>query len=184
MSIDLQPLTNYENELIRRITYYTSLFIGSLTVIIITVLLDGTQKDFSLWVKIIFSIYIISILVMIIVGNIVWQAVNKNALKYNMYALTLEFYNKELLKESENYYKLLNLKKEWIENNIDTSNLDVLILTLEKNIADLKKNIEDWNNSSDSLPLAGKWYIIVFNCNIFTSAGLLALGIIFIVIAL
>jgi hypothetical protein len=164
MSIDLQSLTNYENELIRRVTYYTSLFIGSLTVIIITVLIDGSQTDFSVWIKIIFSAYMISVLNMVLISNLIWQKVSTNTLKYTNYQLGLEYLD-----------MMLSRVKENSENNTDSADQ-------QRNVKAINEGIEKLQNNSLNIPLAGKWYIVLFDWNIIVSTGLLAFGIICIVI--
>lgn len=182
INLDLKPLIDFERDLIKRVTYYTSLFIASLGAIIITILIEGNEVDFSLYVKIIFTLYLLSILVMIVAGNIIWGKINDNILRYQAKVLDIEAEYEDLLREDAQRYRLLESKESADKARLDTSDLKVLISNQEKTIQEKEKILEDLKNQLMSDSMHNGWYARIINWNILISAGLLALGIIFIVI--
>jgi hypothetical protein len=178
---DLKPLIDFERDLIKRVTYYTSLFIASLGVIIITVLIDGSKVDFSLCVKIIFTLYLVSILVMVAIGNIIWEKINENILRYQTQVLVIDAVYQNLTQADADYYRLLGSKKDSDNLGLDTSDLQVLISTQKKAIEENSQTLEGLKNKLMSNSIHNEWYARIINWNVFISAGLLAIGIICIV---
>ena len=181
INLDLKPLIDFERDLIKRVTYYTSLFIASLGVIIITVLIEGSKVDLSLCIKIIFTLYLVSILAMVAIGNIIWEKINENILRYQTQVLTIDAVYQNLTQADADYYRLLGSKKDSDNLGLDTSDLQVLISTQKKAIEENSQTLEDLKNKLMSNSIHNEWYARIINWNVFISAGLLAIGIICIV---
>ncbi len=200
MSEELQPIKDHYNQFIKKINYYTSLFIGSLSIIIITPLINQ-ELVFSNYVKLVFLFYLISVLCMILIGIRSWQRVDSIMLKSrldllegNKMLISLEtrfkFYDKSKgLEDKASKIKAQLLKFEEtteVQSTLEQINVQLKELSSnrkkeEKEISKIEDQILNHFTSNKPTPLE-EYYPALFNWNIFISVFLLATGIVFIIL--
>ena len=174
MKENYEHILDHYNQFTKRITYYTSLFLGSLGVFMASLFfnVDISIEDTT---KIIFIIYLLSLLSMIVIGNIIWKKIDDIALKLSTLFKSITTDYALLSTESEILWKLIRLEEQAKGLGENISSWQKSIVQQKKKIEAIEESIEILNKSHTP-SLDRKWYKF-FDMNVLITSFSLALGI-------